>query len=171
MSKLIYHQLANHKLFNKSVKFGLKRIKLALCLLGNPEKKLKNVIDKLQVSEEMGLIIRTAGSKTTAGEIKKDYKFLTKSWNKVREDTLSANAPSLIFENGSVIHRTLRDMYDDNTKNIIIELISSMNSKKYHCAVPASKIEDTIRKNNKSVKKSSYRSPALPSLAIAVDNI
>ena len=44
MSKLIYNQLANHKLFNKSVKFGLKRIKLALSLLGNPEKKLKNVL-------------------------------------------------------------------------------------------------------------------------------
>ena len=44
MSKLIYNQLANHKLFNKSVKFGLKRIKLALCALKNPERKLKNVI-------------------------------------------------------------------------------------------------------------------------------
>ena len=47
MSKLIYQQLANHKLFNKSVKFGLKRIKLALKLLGNPERKLKNVIQVL----------------------------------------------------------------------------------------------------------------------------
>ncbi len=45
MSKLIYNQLVNHKLFNKSVKFGLKRIKLALSLLGNPERKLKNVIN------------------------------------------------------------------------------------------------------------------------------
>ena len=44
MSKLIYNQLANHKLFNKSVKFGLKRINLALKLLGNPERKLNNVI-------------------------------------------------------------------------------------------------------------------------------
>ena len=84
-------------------------------------KKLKNVLDKLQVSEEMGLIIRTAGSKTTAGEIKKDYKFLTKSWNKVREDALSANAPALIFENGSVIHRTLRDMYTKEIDKIYVE--------------------------------------------------
>ena len=45
MSKLIYNQLANHKLFNKSVKFGLNRIKLALKLLGNPERKLNNVIN------------------------------------------------------------------------------------------------------------------------------
>ena len=47
MSKLIYNQLANHKLFNKSVKFGLKRIKLALKLLGNPERKLNNIIQVL----------------------------------------------------------------------------------------------------------------------------
>ena len=47
MSKLIYQQLARHKLFNKSVKFGLTRIKLALNLLGNPERKLKNVISVL----------------------------------------------------------------------------------------------------------------------------
>ena len=81
--------------------------------INNPKerKKLKTILDKLEVSDDMGLIIRTAGSNTTAGEIKKDYNFLVKSWNKIREDTLSANAPSLIYENGSVIHRTLRDMY------------------------------------------------------------
>ena len=69
----------------------------------------------------MGLIIRTAGSNTTAGEIKKDYNFLVKSWNKIREDTLSANAPSLIYENGSVIHRTLRDMYSKDIDKIYVE--------------------------------------------------
>ncbi|MED5254441.1 MAG: Rne/Rng family ribonuclease [Pseudomonadota bacterium] len=91
--------------------------------INNPKerKKLKTILDKLDVSDDMGLIIRTAGSKTTAGEIKKDYKFLIKSWNKVREDTLSANAPSLIFENGSVIHRTLRDMYSKDIDKIYVE--------------------------------------------------
>ena len=53
MSKLIYNQLANHKLFNKSVKFGLKRIKLALELLGNPERKLKNVINVIGESGKL----------------------------------------------------------------------------------------------------------------------
>ena len=68
----------------------------------------------------MGLIIRTAGSNTTAGEIKKDYNFLIKSWNKIRKDTISANAPSLIYENGSVIHRTLRDIYSKDIDKIYI---------------------------------------------------
>ena len=53
-----------------------------------------------------------------------------------------------------MIHDAARPTF---TKNIIIELISSMNSKKYHCAVPASKVEDTIRKKNKSVKRNNYK--------------
>ena len=58
--------------------------------INNPKerKKLKTILDKLEVSDDMGLIIRTAGSNTTAGEIKKDYNFLVKSWNKIREDTI-----------------------------------------------------------------------------------
>ena len=84
-------------------------------------KKLKTILDKLNISDEMGLIIRTAGSKTTAGEIKKDYNFLIKSWNKIRKDTISANAPSLIYENGSVIHRTLRDIYSKDIDKIYIQ--------------------------------------------------
>ena len=84
-------------------------------------KKLKSILDKLEISDDMGLIIRTAGSNTTAGEIKKDYNFLVKSWNKIREDTLSANAPSLIYENGSVIHRTLRDVYTKDFDKIYVE--------------------------------------------------
>ena len=84
-------------------------------------KKLKSIIEKLDVADDMGLIIRTAGSKTTANEIKKDYKFLIKSWNKVRDDTLSANAPSLIFENGNVIQRTLRDLYTKDIDKIYVQ--------------------------------------------------
>ena len=87
----------------------------------NERKKLKTILEKLEVSDDMGLIIRTAGSNTTAGEIKKDYNFLIKSWNKIREDTLSANAPSLIYENGSVIHRTLRDVYTKDFDKIYVE--------------------------------------------------
>ncbi len=84
-------------------------------------RKLKNILEKLDVSDDMGLIIRTAGSKTTANEIKKDFKFLIKSWNKVRDDTLSANAPSLIFENGNVIQRTLRDLYTKDIDKIYVQ--------------------------------------------------
>ena len=89
----------------------------------NPKerKKLKNTLDKLNVHENMGLIIRTAGAKTTSTEIKRDYKYLTKTWDKIKENTLSSNAPSLIYEDGGVIQRSLRDLYSKEIDNVFIE--------------------------------------------------
>ena len=89
----------------------------------NPKerKKLKSTLDKLNVPEKMGLIIRTAGAKTTSTEIKRDYKYLTKTWDKIKENTLSSNAPSLIYEDGGVIQRSLRDLYSKEIDNIFIE--------------------------------------------------
>ena len=91
--------------------------------LKNPKerKKLKNTLDKLNVPENMGLIIRTAGAKTTSTEIKRDYKYLTKTWDKIKENTLSSNAPSLIYEDGGVIQRSLRDLYSKEIDNVFIE--------------------------------------------------
>ena len=89
----------------------------------NPKerKKLKNTLDKLNVPEKMGLIIRTAGAKTTSTEIKRDYKYLSKTWDKIKENTLSSNAPSLIYEDGGVIQRSLRDLYSKEIDNVFIE--------------------------------------------------
>ena len=89
----------------------------------NPKerKKLKNTLDKLNVPEKMGLIIRTAGAKTTSTEIKRDYKYLVKTWDKIKENTLSSNAPSLIYEDGGVIQRSLRDLYSKEIDNVFIE--------------------------------------------------
>ncbi|MFL2825206.1 MAG: ribonuclease E/G [Alphaproteobacteria bacterium] len=84
-------------------------------------KKLKTTLEKLNVPSEMGLIIRTAGAKTTSTEIKRDYKYLTKTWDKIKEDTLSSNAPALIYEDGGVIQRTLRDLYTKDVDNIYVE--------------------------------------------------
>ena len=88
-------------------------------------KKLKATLDKLNVPSEMGLIIRTAGAKTTSTEIKRDYKYLTKTWDKIKEDTLSSNAPALIYEDGGVIQRTLRDLYTKDVDNIYVEGIKT----------------------------------------------
>ena len=84
-------------------------------------KKLKTTLEKLNVPNEMGLIIRTAGAKTTSTEIKRDYKYLTKTWDKIKEDTLSSNAPALIYEDGGVIQRILRDLYTKDVDNIYVE--------------------------------------------------
>ena len=80
-----------------------------------------DTLEKLNVPNEMGLIIRTAGAKTTSTEIKRDYKYLTKTWDKIKEDTLSSNAPALIYEDGGVIQRTLRDLYTKDVDNIYVE--------------------------------------------------
>ena len=87
----------------------------------NERKKLKNTLEKLNVPKSMGLIIRTAGAKTTSTEIKRDYKYLTKTWDKIKENTLSSNAPSLIYEDGGVIQRSLRDLYSKEIDNVFIE--------------------------------------------------
>ena len=69
----------------------------------------------------MGLIVRTAGSNKTKNEINHDLEALIKTWNSIKEVALNSIAPSLIHEESEIIKRTLRDMYDDDTKSIIIE--------------------------------------------------
>ena len=74
-------------------------------------------------------------------------------------NNIDGNFNLIIVDNSNnydflMIHDAARPTF---TKNIMIELLSSINSKKYHCAVPASKVEDTIRKNNKSVKRNDYK--------------
>ena len=69
----------------------------------------------------MGLIVRTAGSNKTKNEIDNDLASLINSWNQIKDTAINSIAPSLIHQESEIIKRTLRDMYDDNTKNIIIE--------------------------------------------------
>ena len=69
----------------------------------------------------MGLIVRTAGSNKTKNEIDHDLQNLIKTWNSIKESAMNAIAPSLIHQESEIIKRTLRDMYDDNTQNIIVE--------------------------------------------------
>jgi len=69
----------------------------------------------------MGLIVRTAGSNKTKNEINQDLETLKNTWNQIKDNALNSVAPSLIHQESEIIKRTLRDMYDENTKNIIIE--------------------------------------------------
>ena len=69
----------------------------------------------------MGLIVRTAGSNKTKNEINHDLTTLINSWNQIKDNALSSIAPSLIHQESEIIKRTLRDMYDENTKNVIVE--------------------------------------------------
>ena len=84
-------------------------------------KKIRTILNEIKIPKEMGLIVRTAGSNKTKNEIDHDLNTLINTWNQIKDSALSSIAPSLIHQESEIIKRTLRDMYDDNTKNIIVE--------------------------------------------------
>ena len=84
-------------------------------------KKIRTILNDITIPKEMGLIVRTAGSNKTKNEIDHDLQALINTWNKIKEIALDSVAPSLIHQESDIIKRTLRDIYDDDTKNIIIE--------------------------------------------------
>ncbi len=84
-------------------------------------KKIRSILNGIEIPQEMGLIVRTAGSNKTKNEINHDLETLIKSWNQIKDNAINAIAPSLIHQESEIINRTLRDMYDENTKSIVIE--------------------------------------------------
>ena len=84
-------------------------------------KKIRSILNEIEIPKEMGLIVRTAGSNKTKNEINHDLTTLINSWNQIKNSALNSIAPSLIHQESEIIKRTLRDMYDENTKNIIVE--------------------------------------------------
>jgi len=84
-------------------------------------KKIKKILEKLTIPTDMGLIIRTAGGDTTQSEIRKDYNYLIKAWNKIRKETLSSKAPNIIYEDGNIIKKTIRDSYTNEIDRIYID--------------------------------------------------
>ena len=84
-------------------------------------KKIRSILNEIEIPKEMGLIVRTAGSNKTKNEINHDLTTLINSWNQIKNNAINSIAPSLIHQESEIIKRTLRDMYDENTKSIIIE--------------------------------------------------
>ena len=84
-------------------------------------KKIRTILNDIEIPKEMGLIVRTAGSNKTKNDIDHDLQTLIKTWNSIKENALNSIAPALIHQESEIIKRTLRDMYDEDTKNIIIE--------------------------------------------------
>ncbi|NQY97444.1 MAG: ribonuclease E/G [Henriciella sp.] len=88
---------------------------------GNDRKRLKTVMDGLQVPKGMGLIVRTAGAKRTKSEIRRDYDYLQKLWSNIRSKTLESVAPELIHEEGGLVHRAMRDMFDREISEVVVQ--------------------------------------------------
>ena len=84
-------------------------------------KKLKEILSSINIPEKMSVIVRTAGIGKTKKEISKDLTYLTSQWNKIRETTLKAQAPKLIYEEGSILKRTIRDMITEDVESIIVD--------------------------------------------------
>lgn len=88
---------------------------------GVDRKRLKKVAADLAVPNGMGLIIRTAGAKRTKTEIRRDYDYLLRAWENIRETTMKSIAPALIYEESSLVKRAIRDLYDKEVDEIFVE--------------------------------------------------
>ena len=84
-------------------------------------KRLKAISTEFRLAEGMSVIIRTAGMDRTHAEIKRDFDYLVKLWNAIREDTLKSNAPALIYEESDIVKRAIRDQYSNDIEEIVIE--------------------------------------------------
>ncbi|RWK17997.1 MAG: ribonuclease E/G [Mesorhizobium sp.] len=83
-------------------------------------KRLKEVVADLEVPQGMGVILRTAGESRTKAEIKRDYEYLMRLWENVRNLTLQSSAPALVYEEGSLIKRSVRDLYNKDIDEILV---------------------------------------------------
>ena len=82
---------------------------------------LKQIVGELDVPKGMGLIIRTAGANRTKVELKRDYEYLTRMWDNVRELTMNSIAPSLVYEEGSLVKRAIRDIYSKDIPKVFVQ--------------------------------------------------
>lgn len=125
-------------------------------------KRLKNIISQLTMDsdkEMASIIIRTAGAGHTTLEIKRDYDYLVRLWNKIREATLKAIAPCFIHEEEGIIQKTIRDMFDHNVKELIVQ-----GSDAYQSAVKF--MRDILSTEINKVKEYKGRAPIFTKFGI-----
>jgi ribonuclease E len=82
--------------------------------------RLKSIAQELEVPEGMGVILRTAGASRTKAEVKRDFEYLLRMWETVREMTLKSSAPTLVYEEGSLIKRAIRDLYNKDIDEVTV---------------------------------------------------
>ncbi len=84
-------------------------------------KNIRGILNEIEIPKSMGVIVRTAGANKSKNEIEKDFKFTLKTWEEIRDKAIQSNAPSLIYEEGEIIRRALRDIYDNDTKYVYVD--------------------------------------------------
>ena len=112
----------------------------------NDRQKIRNILNEIEIPKSMGVIVRTAGANKTKNEIEKDFQNTLRTWEEIKDKALESNAPSLVYEEGDIIKRTLRDTYDNETKNVYIEGNDAyQKAKKF--------MKELMPKNVKNIKK------------------
>jgi ribonuclease E len=112
----------------------------------NDRSKIRNILNEIEISKSMGVIVRTAGANKTKKEIEKDFQNTLKTWDQVQNKALNSNAPSLIYEEGDIIKRALRDIYDNDTSSIYVDGNEGYQKAKVF-------IKELIPKSSKFLKK------------------
>ena len=108
--------------------------------------KIRSILNDIEIPKNMGVIVRTAGANKTKNEIEKDFQNTLKTWEQIKENALESNAPALVYEEGDIIKRTLRDTYDNETKNVYVEGNEAyQKAKKF--------MKELMPKNLKNIKK------------------
>ena len=88
---------------------------------GSDRKRLKSIMSGLDVPKGMGVIVRTAGAKQTKTEIGRDYEYLSRLWSDIRNKTMESSAPALIHEEGNLVKRSLRDLYNKVIEEVLVQ--------------------------------------------------
>ena len=108
--------------------------------------KIRNILSDIEIPKSMGVIVRTAGANKTKNEIEKDFQNTLKTWEKIKEKALNSECSIIVYEEGDIIKRTLRDTYDNDTKNVYVEGNEAyQKAKKF--------MKELMPKNVKNVKK------------------
>ena len=87
---------------------------------GDDRRRLKSIVDELEIPEGIAVIVRTAGAERTKIEINRDFEYLMRAWTEVRERTLESIAPALVYEEGSIIKRAIRDLYSNDLDEVVV---------------------------------------------------
>ena len=114
--------------------------------------KIRSILNEIKIPKSMGVIIRTAGANKTKNEVEKDFQNTLKTWDQITSKALDSNAPSLIYEEGDIIKRALRDIYDNDTSNIYVDGNEGYQKAKLF-------IKELIPKSAKFLKKHKNKIP------------
>ncbi len=125
----------------------------------NDRQKIREILNKIEIPKSMGVIVRTAGANKTKNEIEKDFQNTLKTWDEIKDKAVTSNAPSIIYEEGDIIKRALRDIYDNDTKFIYVDGNEGyQKTKKF--------MKELMPKNAKFVKKYRGKIPLFHDAAI-----